>query len=148
MILWENLQYTQEKICSSFIKKSPINTLCIGQILHKDTYIILGWGKFFLFINYCVFLGKRYTWSKYSSVLMISLGIGTCTIMSTQNNKTKISGKFINIQIDIFWYLLIYLYLYKVVILVCSFASNFNGNSGDPLEIPVNQKIVGNGGIN
>ncbi|XP_023333120.1 UDP-xylose and UDP-N-acetylglucosamine transporter [Eurytemora carolleeae] len=38
-----------------------------------------------------VLLGKRYTWSKYSSVLMISLGIGTCTIMSTQNNKTNIS---------------------------------------------------------
>jgi UDP-xylose/UDP-N-acetylglucosamine transporter B4 len=36
-------------------------------------------------------LGKRYSMGKYTSVLMISVGIGVCTIMSTQNNKIKIS---------------------------------------------------------
>lgn len=36
-----------------------------------------------------ILLDKRYSLSKYASVLMISCGIGLCTIMSAKNNKVE-----------------------------------------------------------
>eukprot|EP00088_Acartia_fossae_P070784 TRINITY_DN9563_c0_g1_i3.p1 TRINITY_DN9563_c0_g1~~TRINITY_DN9563_c0_g1_i3.p1 ORF type:complete len:334 (-),score=25.67 TRINITY_DN9563_c0_g1_i3:557-1558(-) len=47
-----------------------------------------------------VILGKRYTVEKYSSVLMITIGIATCTIMSAQSNKIKSSE---GTETDNFW---------------------------------------------
>jgi len=47
-----------------------------------------------------VLLGKEYTMSKYSSVIMITLGIVTCTIMSAQTNQIKSSE---GADTDNFW---------------------------------------------
>lgn len=47
-----------------------------------------------------VLLGKEYTTAKYSSVMMITLGILTCTIMSAQTNQIKSSE---GAEMDNFW---------------------------------------------
>lgn len=47
-----------------------------------------------------ILLGKRYTTGKYLSVIMITVGIATCTIMSAQNNVIKSSE---GAEMDNFW---------------------------------------------
>jgi len=47
-----------------------------------------------------VLLGKEYTPAKYTSVMMISIGIATCTIMSAQTNQIKHSE---GAETDNFW---------------------------------------------
>jgi len=47
-----------------------------------------------------VLLGKEYTPAKYASVMMISIGIATCTIMSAQTNQIKDSE---GAETDNFW---------------------------------------------
>jgi len=47
-----------------------------------------------------ILLGKRYTTGKYLSVIMITVGIATCTIMSAQNNVIKASE---GAEMDNFW---------------------------------------------
>jgi len=50
-----------------------------------------------------ILLDKRYSMSKYASVLMISLGIGLCTIMSAKNNTVQNSE---GTDTDNFWLLI------------------------------------------